>query len=248
MINEIERLDVLCKEIGSNPDTSGGGTMSCPSQVVYVNLEKSQKNLIEVKSQGVELREALIGLYSKIVRIEIEWKPREAYFDTPIELLPEDKELFPEAEKDVKEAVCSGRPSLTGHIRIETLPNLINGPKGKKWKDILWFDEMDVEEKEYWQQFMVFDYSVPECLILLKKTGNVVEDKLYYHYKDNDKAYELNIGIEKYLDIAYKVKGFEGWQYALAKRSSNYEYILKRMKHYLPQIFPKLTYDFSDFE
>ena len=95
---------------------------------------------------------------------------------------------------------------------------------------------------------MVFDFSVSECLILLKRDKGEIKDNLFYYYKSNDEPVDMKMGIDKYLEIARKVKVFDGWQYALVHEPLNSELTLKRMKHYLPQIFPKNNFDFSDFE
>ena len=253
MIRKIDYYELfdtkLCKEVMLHSSGgTGGGSMTSPSEVVIDSEKYLKRNLDFIDQKGIVLSDKIREFYEQVAGIRIEYGPNIKFFDTPITLLPEDVEMFPDAVVNTAESICRRNPSLRGYINIPQLEALINGPDGKKWEGILWFDHMEDESREMWQQYLLFDYSVSECGVMLKLENNRIEDNLYFYYMDNEEPIDLGIGIEKYLMMAYKVKAFNGWQYALAKHPSDNGLSLKRMKHYLPQMFPKLEFDFSDFE
>ena len=47
MIELIKKLEQLCGEIDGFSESSGGGTMSCPSQVVATDTEYIKENILE---------------------------------------------------------------------------------------------------------------------------------------------------------------------------------------------------------
>jgi len=240
--------ELLCNEIAADPEGTGGGQMNCPSQIVSRNPERIAKNLAFIKKNGIKIDSKIEEFYSQIASIEIYWKPEEFLTIRPIIPSKDDLKLFPQLSTNPNISFCKGSPPLHGYMKIYDLERLINDPDGNKWKDILWFDHMNTVEKKFWQQFVVFDKSIPEVLILMKIDKTKIDNRLFFYYVEDDEPTELNIGIEEYMTFAYKVKVFESWQYALNKNSSLHDYTLKRMKHYLPQIFPKLKFDFSDFK
>lgn len=240
--------DKLCHEISPDPDGPGGGQMICPGQIVSRTPSRIAKNLAFIKQAGIKLDPQIENFYSQVASIEICWRPEEVFLTRTIIPSKDDLKLFPRLKNNPNSCYCNGNPPLRGFMKIYDLERLINDPDSGKWRDILWFDHMSVAERKFWQQFVVLDKSVPEVSILLKIDKSRIDNRLFFYYKSDDEPTELDISFEDYMQIAYKVKVFEGWQYALNKNSSGHDYLLKRMKHYLPQIFPKLKFDFNDFK
>ena len=83
---------------------------------------------------------------------------------------------------------------------------------------------------------------------LKKKKREKIENNLYFINYANAKPEidDMGITVLEYLDLAYKTKGFWGWQYAfMYQGKENFEY--NHLRLMLPVIFPNVGLNLSDF-
>ncbi len=199
----------------------------CRKKVVDINVDPAADAAL-LKEHKLELAESVAEFYSQIKAIDLRWETDE---DHPPVLKPLDGD---------------SRVYISGQINVRSLQEMIEGPDGNGWEDILWFDDGEPRYATYWKQFLVFDQSIAECFTLLRKNKGKIEDRIYFFYGDPDeKPKDMNMGVQEYLDLAYRVKGSAGWQYILMDRDE--PHWNEKTQHYLPQLFPNIKFDFKGF-
>lgn len=85
-------------------------------------------------------------------------------------------------------------------------------------------------------------WSLTACL---KKKDNILVDNIWLVHTDANDIYDMNIGVEEYLKLAYLAKCFHYWQIVFLFKEKTEFYDL--MKRYLPKILPHIQLNLKDF-
>lgn len=78
----------------------------------------------------------------------------------------------------------------------------------------------------------------------VKQENGLLLDRVWLVHTNGQALYNMGIGIEEYLDLAYKSKGFHYWQLIYLFPKGDY---YEMMKRYLPKILPHIQLDLSSF-
>lgn len=123
---------------------------------------------------------------------------------------------------------------LTGSVQILNPFDMIMGYTGTRWKDVLWFEDMDPIKKQNNKDFIPFDYPSSELLSGFKKENNKLSNEMYLFDDDELEITPFHFELEQYLIYLVKTKGYFYWQEFIKDKSST-EY--KRFMKYMPQLF-----------
>ena len=80
----------------------------------------------------------------------------------------------------------------------------------------------------------------------VREENNEIKDNVWLLDSDTNRLYNMEVTVQKYLELAYKAKGFYNWQTTYLLKSKAPHYSL--MKRFLPQIIEHVESDLSDFD
>jgi len=181
--------------------------------------------------------DSIIEFYNQTSRLELAWQ----LTDTPENVKPfQENEFIIEnyLKKDyswsfVKELLC-------GYINITAADSVFN----KSYNDSQAFS-YTLDALKLPHDYFAFDIqsSVTACF---KKTGNRVSNSIWLVHTEANKVYDMKIGIEEYLNLAYQAKCFKGWQliYLFGKKASEHGL----MEQFIPSVFSHIQLDLSAFD
>ncbi|CAI2766902.1 hypothetical protein [Flavobacterium collinsii] len=185
----------------------------------------------------LEIDDLIIEFYNQTSRLELAWE----LTDTPENIEPFQKNEFiieNYLKKDYSWSFV--KELISGYINI-TASDLIFD---KEYNDQQTF-AYTLKKLKTTDTFFAFDIqsSVTACF---KKTNNQVSDTIWLIHTDADKVYDMKIGLEEYLNLAYQAKCFKNWQlvYLFREKASEYEL----MKQFIPFIFNHIKTDLSAFD
>jgi hypothetical protein len=131
-------------------------------------------------------------------------------------------------------------PNLTGSIQILNPFDMIMGKTGTRWKDVLWFEDMDDKTKNEIKSFAPFDFQSTELISGFKiEKGTLSKDM--YNLASNAGIAATGFELEKYLNYLVQTKGFSYWQNIIPDKSSD-EYA--RFITHMPALFPDFDTNF----
>lgn len=132
---------------------------------------------------------------------------------------------------------------LSGFINIQKVEDMLN-PEFCKEERFYYTIDLNIKEENP-DDYIPFDihWSITACL---KKENGKILDNIWLVHADGHVILDMEVTIEKYLELCYKAKGFHYWQLVYYYQNEEYEYT-QLMKRYLPMLFPHLEFDLSDF-
>lgn len=181
---------------------------------------------------------ALRPLFNQVRWIEILWElsAHDPENERPFKEDPWLKKNFLEEGYDwgvVKEY-------LSGFINIQKLSQLFNKSYCSQQG---YYYTLQYHTKESPDDYFPLDicWDLTACV---KRENGVLLDRVWLVHTNGEALYDMGIGIEQYLDLAYKAKGFHYWQLSYLFPKGDYHELMKR---YLPKILPHIELDLSDF-
>lgn len=157
----------------------------------------------------------------KIPEIMMEYHSEVGYIDIRWELNIKEKGL---------EIFNPDDAELSGEIRVRPFESLFM--EDEKYTNTF-KEDFTNEDAEDLPHFRPLDYEDSFVYGLLKKGSQIPETLWYIQNGSDGFGMAENITLQKYFDSLYKYKGFNGWQHNIALSDTG----LKRMKHYIDQIF-----------
>lgn len=192
----------------------------------------------KINNNELLLPNSLLEFYNQTSKLEILWEIYNS--DENLKQFKENtfiKEKY--LDKDYDWGVIS--EYLSGYINITSSENILASSFQKNQGYYYTLQNND----EYNQDdFLPFDicWNLTACL---KKEGDKIEDNIWVIYTDANEVYNMDISIEKYLNLAYQSKCFHYWQliYLFKEKVEYYEL----MKLFLPKIFSHTELDLKEF-
>lgn len=196
-------------------------------EVSFLKIGKgyTEENLAELET-GLEIEygKYLKDLFLQIGEVSLMWAINKPKF---LKTIP---------EEDIN---C-----LTGSVQILNPFDMIMGYTGTRWKEVLWFENMDPVKMDNIKEFIPFDYPSSELLSGFKNKNNKLSNEMYLFDDDDYEITPLNFELEQYLIYLIKTKGYLYWQ-EFKKDKSSAEYI--RFMKYMPQIFKDFDPGFLNY-
>jgi hypothetical protein len=218
MNNYYEHFQELRKQLESNPLI----------EIDHFEMEEglSNANILMIEEEfKIIVPESIKMLYREVSSVDFLWLLKDGA-DVPLL----DNDSF---------------GSVNGKAYIPDLYTVFDGignSTGKDaWKNFFWFpDSMDnetIEENKKVRPIDFFDNNNGECVCVLKEESKFIKDDLYLRYEDGE-ILPLDLTIDTYIDLLTTTFGFVNFQSAYMSRKS---YENKKMKYYLPRIFPAIS-------
>jgi len=163
--------------------------------VNFFQLEKGYPlNELEELLEGLELQlpENLIDFYTEIGGLSFVWN------------------IVPEAVKDKVPEEDLGY--LTGSIQLMNPFDMVMGKSGKRWKNVIWFDNSENSEKKKLQNFLPFDFPSTELAAGFENDKNKILDKMSL-FSSNDGLSFTELSLSDYLNNLIETAGFSYWQH-----------------------------------
>ncbi|MNJ90963.1 hypothetical protein D3C87_86030 [compost metagenome] len=132
---------------------------------------------------------------------------------------------------------------MSGLIQIQKLEDTLNPEfcKDQGYYSVIehWIDGENPDD------YIPFDihWTITACL---KRENGKISDNIWLINMEGRYLINMNVTIEKYLELCYKAKGFYHWQLVYAFQNED-EQDYQLMKRYLPMFFPHLELDLSEF-
>ena len=130
---------------------------------------------------------------------------------------------------------------LSGFINITPYKDIFNPDFCKEQAYYYTLSQLDFNPDEFYP----FDihWSLTACL---KKENGKILDNIWLVHTDGEAIYDMKIGVDEYLNLAYQAKIFHYWQliYVLKKQTDYFEL----MKRFLPVMVPHVKLDLSKFD
>lgn len=185
----------------------------------------------------LNLNDSIIEFYNQTSRLEVAWE----LTDTPENIEPFQKNEFiieNYLKKDYSWSFV--KEMLSGYINITASDAVFDKEYNDQQAFKYTLDKLNIKD-----DFFAFDIqsSVTACF---KKTNNHVPDTIWLIHTDADQIYDMKIGLEEYLNLAYQAKCFKNWQlaYLFGAKATEYELI----KQFIPLIFKHIETDLSIFD
>jgi len=185
----------------------------------------------------LDLDDSIIKFYNQTSRLELAWE----LTDTPENTEPFQKNQFiieNYLKKDYSWSFV--KELLSGYINITASDVVFDKEYNESQTFTYTLNKLNITD-----HFFAFDIqsSVTACF---KKTDNHVPDIIWLIHTDADQVYDMKIGLEEYLNLAYQSKCFKNWQlvYLFGKKAAEYEL----MKQFIPLIFKHIETDLSAFD
>lgn len=129
---------------------------------------------------------------------------------------------------------------LNGSIQILNPFDMVMGKTGTRWKDVLWFANMEPAERKEISSFLPFDFPSTELIAGFKLAEKKISDEMYL-LSSNEGLSLFQMTLVNYIDHLVKTKGFNYWQLFLSdKVSAEYQ----RFKKYMPLLFTDFNLKF----
>lgn len=217
-----------------------GCTLYIPYTQFGVPLDKGQLHSLQQKA-NVKLNVNLLAIYEKIEIINIQWEiyDKEGNSRDSSGQFKQDEWLIENylgneySWEFVKEL-------LSGAIFLPPCKRLLGLENNSEENYFVVLEQMKIDPK----LFCPFDYQ-SQITALLMRADKKITDNIWILDLNAQKLYDMKIGIEEYLNLAYKAKLFNGWQlvYIHKKKTEHYEL----MKRFLPKLVPHLKLDLKEF-
>lgn len=132
---------------------------------------------------------------------------------------------------------------MSGLIQIQKLEDMLN-PDFCKEQGYYSVIENCIDDENP-DDYLPFDihWTITACL---KRENGKILDNVWIVDMEGKYMFDMEVTIEKYLELCYKAKGFYHWQLVYAFQNED-EQDYQLMKRYLPVLFPNLELDLSDF-
>jgi hypothetical protein len=109
--------------------------------------------------------------------------------------------------------------SIGGAIQILNPFDMIMGKDGLKWKNVLWFDQMDEQQKNVHQAFAPFDFPTPELIAGFQMQGTLVSANMLL-YDSSTGIRNFSLSLEEYVAELLRTRGYHYWQEFLTEDDS----------------------------
>ena len=85
---------------------------------------------------------------------------------------------------------------------------MIMGYGGTRWKDTLWFENMNEVKMQNIKDFIPFDYPSGELISGFKKRNNKLTNEMYLFDDNDDEITPFNFDLKQYLAVSGKNQRF----------------------------------------
>jgi hypothetical protein len=217
------------------PQTACGTPLSVEE---FSNLEKKYK---------ISFHNTLKEFYKQLEYVKIYWKLFDKEGDTRVttDQFKNDlwlKEHYLDKTENPEATWLSLKDSLAGYLFISSAEELLKQNPNNSYYVTL--EAMGLDPKEYY----LFDAQERGTAILKREEG-VIQDNIWIIDLMAKELIDMKIGVEKYIELAYKAKLFQGWQLVYLwrgkRRTESKEY--QFMVRFLPKLVPHLQIDFKAF-
>lgn len=214
-MSHYDKLNILVQEINNNP------IIEVPYSIVLEGITKEEILQFQTKFK-LNIEKSLMSFFLECSYVQIEWELKSEFMQSGIEDFDPDEKI-------------------SGALFIPDLNSILGGFDGEGWEDTLWLKGGKVKEKIYYP----FDLGISEEVVCLKMEDKNIKNNLYIMSIYENEVIDMQIGVEKYIDLILQSKGFEFWQRAYINYDSE---VNERLKNYLPKIFKNSAYKLSDFK
>ncbi len=199
----------------------------------------------KVDDLSLELPDILKQFYSQVADIELRYEISENTSagrpDTSIQF--KEDAWLKENYFDEDYSWEAVKILLSGHMQIASLDDMLDIEKVKACG----LYEIAVQMGLETGSLRPFDFNEFATACLKVEDGKLIDNVyLYAGYGEYEPhLYDMKLGIERYIELAYKAKCFNYWNLIYCAREDVYNYEL--MKRYWPKLFPQLTPDLEEF-
>lgn len=192
--------------------------------------------------------EAMNDFYKQVDLINIHWmistKEKGEELKNQLKQDPWLKERFWDNGSDIKIL----DEYLSGFINIQKLEDMLNP---EFCEDEAYYSTIDsFIDGQNANDYLPFDihWTLTACL---KRENGKILDNVWIVDSQGEKMFDMDVTIEKYLELCYKAKGFYYWPLVYCTRNQELDqdedFYRELMKRFLPMLFPHLELDLSDF-
>jgi hypothetical protein len=201
------RLADLPAQLSDNPSLVTSDMSVIPP---YTNDELSQfEEVVHVR-----LSSALREFYQTIGGLRLQWRIKEGCI--PLED-PEDADY------------------LSGSIQLLDPYIMIMGPKGDRWKDVFWFENLSSPDQALVGSLVAFDFASSEFGCGFQIQEGVIDETLFLYSSSNGVS-RWNLKFYEYLKALCETRGYLYWQTLISRGKHDED--RQRMLRYLSLLFP----------
>lgn len=206
----------------------------------------SKKEIITKSNKvNIDLFRSLVDLYVQVEDIGFNWKVSEnssaGRSDTSIQF--KEDTFLREHYLDADHSWEALKILISGHMQIATLDDILDIDKVKACGLYVAAEKVGLEAGS----LRPLDFNEFAISCLKVEDGKLLDNVyVYAGFGEYEPAlYDMGIGLEKYLELAYKAKCFNYWNLIYCMKEKVHLHAL--MKHTWPMLFPQLTPDLEEF-